>query len=66
MSILEEILAHKFQQLEQQREKVSVKSLEESVYFNRPIVSMKAHLKRDDTVGIISEIKRSFSIKRSF
>jgi len=59
MSILEEILAHKSQEVKEQREKVSVKSLEESIYFNRPIVSMKAHLKRDDKVGIISEVKRS-------
>ena len=58
MSILEEILAHKAKELQEQREKVSVTSLEESIYFNRPIVSMKTHLQRDDKVGIISEIKR--------
>lgn len=58
MSILVEILAHKAKELQEQREKVSVTSLEESIYFNRPIVSFKTHLQRDDKVGIISEIKR--------
>ena len=53
MSILEEILAHKSKELQERREKVSVTSLEESIYFNRPIVSMKTHLQGDDKVGII-------------
>ena len=58
MSILEEILAHKSQEVQEQR-KVSESSLAESLYFDRTIVSMKAHLQRHDKVGIISEIKRS-------
>ena len=33
MSILEEILAHKSKELQERREKVSVTSLEESIYF---------------------------------
>lgn len=59
MSILEEILAHKSKEVKEQRKKVSESSLAESLFFDRTIVSMKAHLQRHDKVGIISEIKRS-------
>jgi indole-3-glycerol phosphate synthase len=59
MSILKEILDHKSQEVKVQRAKVSEKSLEDRLYFKKPIVSMKVHLKSLDKIGIISEIKRS-------
>lgn len=59
MSILEEILLHKAHEVRERRKIVSEKSLQGSLYFEKPIVSMSAHLRREDRVGIISEIKRS-------
>lgn len=59
MSILEEILVHKSKELAERREIIPIKSLEKSIYFNTPIVSMKKYLSREDKVGIIAEIKRS-------
>ncbi len=36
----------------------SIKSLEKSVYFSMPVISLREHLLREDKSGIIAEIKR--------
>lgn len=58
MSILDEIIAHKITEVAQRKELKPLKLLENSIYFNTPVVSMKAYLQRADKVGVIAEIKR--------
>jgi len=58
-NILEEIVAHKKKEVQQQMELVPTKLLERSIYFGTDVVSMKQYLLRDDKVGIIAEIKRA-------
>ncbi|MDX2246697.1 MAG: indole-3-glycerol phosphate synthase TrpC [Bacteroidia bacterium] len=58
MSILDEILSNKKQEVEKKRELYPVKLLEQSIYFDSPCVSLKKYVKRPDKVGVIAEIKR--------
>ncbi len=58
MSILDEIIAYKITEVAQRKELKPLKLLENSIYFNTPVVSMKAYLQRADKVGVIAEIKR--------
>lgn len=58
MSILDEILANKKQEVETKRELYPVKLLEQSIYFSSPCVSLKKYILRPDKVGVIAEIKR--------
>jgi indole-3-glycerol phosphate synthase len=58
MSILEEIIAFKHQEVAERRELVPVKKLERSAHFTAPVVSLVDYLERPDKVGIIAEIKR--------
>jgi indole-3-glycerol phosphate synthase len=58
MTILEEILIHKKQEVAARKDANPAKSLERSVYFGAPIISMKMHLLQPDKSGIIAEIKR--------
>lgn len=58
MTILEEIVLHKQKEVEQQKGLYPVKLLEQSIYFNTPVVSLKKYLQREDKSGIIAEFKR--------
>ncbi len=58
MSILDEIVAHKRVEVNGQKRRCPVKSLEQSAFFERPIFSMTAFLRRPDQSGIIAEFKR--------
>ncbi len=58
MNILQEIIAHKKEEVAQQQEIYPVKRLEQSIYFNTPVVSLKKYLQREDKSGIIAEFKR--------
>lgn len=58
MTILEEIVRHKREEVALNKSLRPVKLLERSIYFETPVVSMKTYLKRRDKVGIIAEIKR--------
>lgn len=58
MSILQEIVAHKQKEVADSKELYTSKRLEQSLYFETPVVSMRQYLKRPETVGIIAEIKR--------
>lgn len=58
MSILQKIIATKQKEVAFNKSVKPVKSLEQSIYFDTPKVSMKEYLGRKDKVGIIAEIKR--------
>jgi len=58
MNILEQIITHKYKEVEDRKSLYPVKLLEQSIYFSTPCVSMKKYLLREDESGIIAEIKR--------
>jgi indole-3-glycerol phosphate synthase len=58
MNILDEIIAHKQQEVAERKSLYPVKLLEKSIYFSSETVSLKKYLLREDKVGIIAEIKR--------
>ncbi|MEM6346654.1 MAG: indole-3-glycerol phosphate synthase TrpC [Bacteroidota bacterium] len=58
MTILDEIIAHKREEVAQQKALYPVKLLEQSTYFDTPCVSMREYITRPDKSGIIAEIKR--------
>lgn len=58
MSILDDIVVHKMEDIKKRQELIPVKLLEQSIYFNTPCVSLKQYIKRPDKLGIIAEIKR--------
>lgn len=58
MNILDEIIAHKKREVEEKKNLVPVKILEQSIYFETRPLSMKKHLQQEDKSGIIAEFKR--------
>lgn len=58
MNILDKIVAHKRQEVAAQQKLVSVKTLEQSLYFDSKPISMKKHLLQEGASGIIAEFKR--------
>ncbi|CAN5353559.1 indole-3-glycerol phosphate synthase TrpC [soil metagenome] len=58
MNILDQIVDHKLKEVEERKRLYPLQSLEESIYFARNTVSLKAALLRADVAGIIAEIKR--------
>ncbi len=58
MTILQEILAHKRDEVRSNKELYPIKLLERSTYFTSQTVSLKKYLQRSDLLGIIAEIKR--------
>ncbi len=58
MNILEQIIAHKKEEVAGRKELFPVKLLERSIYFNTPPVSFSKYLLRKDKSGIIAEFKR--------
>lgn len=58
MTILETIVEHKKLEVAKQKMKVPIGILEQSVYFSRPTVSLKANLLDITKTGIIAEYKR--------
>jgi indole-3-glycerol phosphate synthase len=58
MNILEKIVLEKRKQVEEDRQQVPVKVLEQSVYFDRECASLKEYITRKDKSGIIAEIKK--------
>ena len=58
MTILDKIVAHKRDEVSQQKMHTPIEDLETSPGFNRTCVSMKTHLRRPDKSGIIAEFKR--------
>ena len=58
MNILNKIIDHKKQEVEERKSLFPVKLLEQSIFFKTRIVSLKKYLSRSDKTGIIAEIKR--------
>lgn len=58
MNILDEIIAHKYKTVKEQKALYPVKLLEKSLYFETPCLSLERYLLRPDKSGIIAEIKR--------
>lgn len=58
MNILDEIIAHKYKEVEERRSLFPTKLLEKSQYFNSQTISLKKYLLREDKLGIIAEIKK--------
>ncbi|NNE29766.1 MAG: indole-3-glycerol-phosphate synthase TrpC, partial [Saprospiraceae bacterium] len=58
MDILEKIIAEKKSEVERRKGLYPSRLLEESIYFNTPVVSLSKYLKRPDRLGVIAEFKR--------
>lgn len=58
MNILEQIVAHKRNEVAERKERNSVQALERSNYFSAPTYSMTEYIRRSDRSGIIAEFKR--------
>lgn len=58
MNILEEIIAFKKKEVAERQSLYPAKLLEQSIYFDTPVVSLKKYLLREDKSGIIAEFKR--------
>lgn len=58
MNILDEIMLHKKAEVAERKSLYPTRLLEQSIYFQSPVVSMKKYVTREDKSGIIAEIKR--------
>ncbi len=58
MNILDEIIQYKRIEVAERKSLYPVKLLEQSIYFQSPVVSLKKYVQREDKSGIIAEIKR--------
>ena len=58
MNILEKIIASKYREVEERKSLVPVKLLENSVFFEGKVVSMKKYVTSPEKSGIIAEFKR--------
>lgn len=56
--MLKKIIAHKHKEVAQRKSLYPVALLERSLYFDTPVVSLKAYLQRPDRLGIVAEFKR--------
>lgn len=65
MNILDKIVAHKKQEVEQKKELYPTRLLEKSTFFNGQTVSLSHYIKRPDKTGIIAEFKRKSPSKPS-
>lgn len=58
MNILEKIILHKIKEVEDRKSLVPIKYLEQSVFFDSQVVSMKKYILNPEKSGIIAEFKR--------
>jgi len=58
MNILDEIIQYKRIEVAERKSLYPVKLLEQNIYFQSPVVSLKKYVQREDKSGIIAEIKR--------
>ena len=58
MNILDKIVAHKKQEVEKKRSFFPTQLLENSIYFETDVISLKKYVTRPDKYGIIAEFKR--------
>lgn len=59
MNILDKIIAQKKEDIAFTKTMTTIKKLEQSIYYENPVVSLTAYLQRQDKTGIIAEIKRA-------
>ncbi|MCP4438503.1 MAG: indole-3-glycerol phosphate synthase TrpC [Aureispira sp.] len=57
-NILEKIVAYKKEEIQKRKELYPTKLLEQSIYFETPVVSLSQFIQRPDKQGIIAEFKR--------
>lgn len=58
MNILEKIISHKQKEVTESKSLVPVKRLEQSIYYDTKVVSMKQYVTNPEKTGIIAEFKR--------
>jgi len=58
MNILEEIIAHKYKEVAEKKQLISISQLEKSKNFGLPVISLKQSLVEPGKSGIIAEFKR--------
>jgi indole-3-glycerol phosphate synthase len=58
MNILDKIIAHKKKEVAELKSLFPIKLLEQSIYYNNPVVSMKKYVTHPEKTGIIAEFKR--------
>ncbi|HLT07070.1 MAG TPA: indole-3-glycerol phosphate synthase TrpC [Cyclobacteriaceae bacterium] len=58
MNILEKIISHKQKEVAESKSLVPVKRLEQSIYYDTKVVSMKQYVTNPEKTGIIAEFKR--------
>jgi indole-3-glycerol phosphate synthase len=58
MNILDQIIANKFLEVAERKSLVPVKLLEQSIFFDSKVVSMKKYVTNPEKTGIIAEFKR--------
>jgi len=59
MNILDKIIQHKIKEVEQNKTQNPSKSLEKSPLIERPAISIKKSLQKENASGVIAEFKRS-------
>jgi indole-3-glycerol phosphate synthase len=57
-NILNDIVAHKKEEVSVLKSLITIKQLESSLYFQSPCVSLAGYLQREDKSGIIAEFKK--------
>ncbi|MBT1703256.1 indole-3-glycerol phosphate synthase TrpC [Chryseosolibacter indicus] len=58
MNILDQIIQHKRNEVNDRKSLYPMKLLEQSIFFSSPTVSLKKYVQREDKTGIIAEFKR--------
>ncbi len=58
MNILETIVQYKKEEVAAQKQAKPIQQLEQSNYFEKPVISLKARLQKEGSSGIIAEFKR--------
>src|SRR5436190_22997878 len=58
MNILDKIVAHKAEEVKNQKSKVKIEELKETEFFLRKTLSLRQFLLDDSKTGIIAEFKR--------
>ena len=58
MNILDQIVKHKLEEIEERKRSFPVEILERSLYFESPAYSLRKNILADEKSGIIAEIKR--------
>ena len=58
MTILDTIISAKRIEVEERKQRISMRDLEQSTYFQKPILSLKQFISNPERTGIIAEFKR--------